>query len=219
MKRSPKLPRPKSRPRLGALLEGLKTLDRLWMRGLVPDDLEKHYFLTWFILCQGNILETARRLRIHRNTIQDHFFQYGYANKAVVLRHAWRRLAAAHPGRSFENLFHEFYQRQAKKPVLTRAEHTGLLHLWNAGFPRKVLPHHYLLWAVRHGKTREAISTRLSFSVRHQMRLFSQILNPRSRAGRWLEPLKPKPEEWYRPRYQARLRRAAARRAHRRRKK
>ncbi len=52
---------------------GFSTLNRLWKRGLFPEDLERHYFLHWFVIYKGNIIQTAKALDIHRNTIQGHF--------------------------------------------------------------------------------------------------------------------------------------------------
>ena len=46
------------------LLQGYKTLNQLWNRDLLPKDLERHYFLHWFVAYQGNIIQTAEALQL-----------------------------------------------------------------------------------------------------------------------------------------------------------
>jgi len=183
------------------LLKGLNSLGLLWKRGLLPDDLERHYMLYWFLRCHGNILETARTLKIHRNTIQGYFLRFKYANKAVKLRHAWQSLNDRFPRKSEPDRFRIFYRRFGRIPALTAAENQGLVALWDSGFPMKVLNAHYLLWASRSGKSRSWIESNLDFSNRHQLRIFGQIGKPKTREHFWLSPLKPSRDEWYLPRY------------------
>lgn len=183
------------------LTQGLNTLSRLWKRGLVPDDLERHYMLYWFIVSGGNILEAARRLDIHRNTIQGYFLRFKYSRKAVQLRHAWADLKSRFPRKSPAELFHMFYRRFGGRPSFGIPETKGLVSLWSAGFPMKVLNAHYLLWACREGKDRSWIESRLGFSNRHQLRIFGLIGRPRTRENFWLKPLSPQRDEWYLPRY------------------
>ncbi|HET9870709.1 MAG TPA: hypothetical protein VFR02_09475, partial [bacterium] len=94
--------------------EGLLVLNRLWQRGLFPADLEKHYFLHWFVIYGGNIIKTAAALKIHRNTIQGHFLKLGYSRRSVKLRHAWQKLGSAKG--PFESRFGAFYRKFAARP-------------------------------------------------------------------------------------------------------
>lgn len=184
-----------------SLKKGLAGLNRLWEKGLVPEDLERSYMLYWFLVCGGNILETARRLRIHRNTIQGYFLRFKYSRRAVLLRHEWGKLKEQNPDRSEADLFHAFYRRHGSKPVFRESETRSLVALWSAGFPMKVLKAHYLLWASRKGKSRSWIEGKLGFSNRHQLRIFGLIGKPGTRENFWLKELSPRPDEWYLPRY------------------
>jgi len=181
------------------LNRGLSTLNRLWKRGLHPEDLDRHYFLHWFVIYKGNIIQTAKALDIHRNTIQGHFLQLGYAKKSVRLRHAWQILEKTKG--PFEQKFHRFYQKHGLKPVLSTEENAALIGLWQEKFPFKTLTPHYLLWAIRVGKTKEWVQKELGYSYRHRARLISTLLSTKKRDGFWLASLKPKLEEIYSPRY------------------
>ncbi len=172
-------------------LNGLQTLNRLWVRGLLPQDLERHYFLHWFVVYEGNILKTAEALQIHRNTIQGHFLSLGYSKKTVRLRHAWQIIARQTLSRSFENKFFSFYNRFVINPRLSPRENKGLVNLWQIHFPYKTLTTHYLLWAQRAGKPKDWVINRLDYSFRHRARLLSQLVQPKTRDGYWLSPMCP----------------------------
>jgi hypothetical protein len=183
------------------LLQGYKTLNQLWNRDLLPKDLERHYFLHWFVAYQGNIIQTAEALQIHRNTIQGHFVQFGFSNKSVRLRHFWQMLLKKNKKTSFESNFLKFYDRFGGKTKFTPEENKRLIQLWQTRFSFKTLMAHYLLWALRTGKTKDWIQKKLNYSERHRIRLLTTILNPKTRDGFWLIPLKPAAEEIYSPRY------------------
>ena len=185
--------------------DGLLALNRLWRRGLFPHDLEKHYFLHWFVIYDGNIIKTAAALKIHRNTIQGHFLKLGYSRKSVKLRHAWQTLSQKQKG-SFEKRFYAFTRKFAARPHLSAQENQSLVGLWQTHFPYKILIHHYLLWAIRNKKTKTWIQSQLDYSYRHQTRILSQVGKPKSKAAFWLSPLKPQPLEIYSERYKSRLR-------------
>jgi hypothetical protein len=170
---------------------GLQTLNRLWSRGLLPQDFERHYFLHWFVMYEGNILKTAEALKIHRNTIQGHFLSLGYSKKSVRLRHAWQTIHRKSPRLSFENKFHFFYKRFVAKPRLSPKENKDLVGLWQIRFPYKTLPAHYFLWAQRKGKSKDWAIKKLDYSFRHRARLLSYLAQPKTRDGFWLSPLKP----------------------------
>jgi hypothetical protein len=193
-----KKPSSVSRPNL---VQGLKTLNRLWERGIFPQDLDRHYFLHWFVVYNGNIIQTAKALQIHRNTIQGHFLQLGYSKRSVRLRHGWQKLNEKMRNDPFEKKFHVFYKEFGKKPNLTPEESKNLVRLWKTKFSFKVLSPHYLLWALRAGKSKEWVQKKLDYSDRHRIRLLSTILKPKSRDGFWLAPLKPLAKEIYSSRY------------------
>lgn len=191
--------RPSSVPR-APWVKGLKILGRLWKRGLLPQDLDRHYFLHWFVVYKGNIIQTAKALQIHRNTIQGHFLQLGYSNKSVKLRHAWQKIEDA-SRLPFEKRFDRFYRQFGRKPVLSSEENAALVGLWQVKFPFKSLTPHYFLWAIRAGKSKEWVQRSSDYSYRHRARLLSPLLKPNTRDGFWLSPLKPKLQEIYSPRY------------------
>lgn len=182
-------------------MKGLSTLNRLWSRGLFPEDLERHYFLHWFVIYKGNIIQTAKALDIHRNTIQGHFLELGYSKKSVKLRHTWQQMDQKLKKSSFENKFHGFYNRFSGKPRFSPDENTALIGLWQAKFPFKTLTPHYLLWSIRSGKPKDWIEKKMGYSYRHKARLLSSIVKPKTRDGFWLSPLKPQLKEIYSPRY------------------
>jgi hypothetical protein len=196
--------KPQATPSTRKWRDGLLQLNQLWQRGFFPDDLEKHYFLHWFVVYKGNIIKTAEALKIHRNTIQGHFLKLGYSRKSVKLRHAWQGLTEKSKA-PFDKLFFVFYQKFAVKPRLSAEDNAKLIGLWQTRFPYKMLMHHYLLWALRNKKTKTWIQSQLGYSYRHQTRILSQIGQPKSKTSYWLSPLKPKPLEIYSERYKSRL--------------
>jgi len=167
----------------------------MWGRDLLPQDLERHYFLHWFVVYEGNILKTAEALKVHRNTIQGHFLSLGYSKKSVRLRHAWQTIQLHARPLSFENKFFTFYKRFGDKPRLNPKENKDLVGLWNIRFPYKTLAAHYLLWAQREGKSKDWAIKRLDYSFRHRARLLSQVVQNKTRDGFWLSPLKPSLDE------------------------
>ncbi len=182
-------------------IKGLSVLNRLWKRGLFPEDLDRHYFLHWFVVYKGNIIQTAKALDIHRNTIQGHFLELGYSKKSVQLRHAWQTMEEDSPKLPFERKFHLFYNRFSGKPRFSPDENVALIGLWRAKFPFKSLTPHYLLWAIRSGKPKDWVERKMGYSYRHKARLLSQIVKPKTRDGFWLSPLKPQISEIYSRRY------------------
>ncbi len=180
---------------------GLSILNRLWKRALFPEDLERHYFLHWFVVYKGNIIQTAKALQIHRNTIQGHFLDLGYSKKSVKLRHAWQKLNEKSPKTPFEKKFLSFYNRFGAKPRFSPDENAALVGLWQVKFPFKTLTPHYLLWSIRSHKPKDWIQKKMGYSYRHRARLLSHVLKPKSRDGFWLSPLKPQVQEIYSSRY------------------
>jgi hypothetical protein len=183
------------------LLQGFEILTRLWNRNLLPKDLERHYFLHWFVVYDGNIIKTAEALQIHRNTIQGHFLEFGFSKKSVRLRHSWQVLAEKNKKAIFESNFFKFSRQFGGKTKFTPEENKFLIKLWQTKFSFKTLTTHYLLWTIRTQKPKEWIQKKLGYSNRHRIRLLTSTLNPKTRDGFWLAPLKPCLQEIYTPRY------------------
>jgi hypothetical protein len=179
------------------LLEGYQTLNKLWDRGLVPSDLELHYFLHWFTLYEGNIVQASQGLQIHRNNMQGHFQQFGLSHKTSGLRRSWERLIEKNSDTAFELNFFQFYRRFNNKTQFTLEENHHLTTLWQSKFPLKTLLAHYALWAIRAGKPKDFFDIQLNYTARHRIRLLKGLLNSKVRDGFWLAPLNPRPEEIY----------------------
>lgn len=186
------------------LLKGFKVLDQLWNRNLLPEDLERHYFLYWFIVYKGNIIQTAKALQVHRNTIQWHFMKFGFANKAVLLRHSWQKMTKKNKKASFESGFLKFYDQFAGGIKLNREENKRLIALWQTQFSFKTLNAHYLLWALRAEKPKTWVQDKLNYSNRHRLRRLTAVLDPKTKDGFWMAPLKPLRNEIYGRSYIAR---------------
>jgi hypothetical protein len=184
------------------LKKGLEVLNRLWNRNLIPEDLERHYFLHWFVVYQGNIIRTAEALQLHRNTIQGYFLKFGFSKKSVRLRHSWRMAVGKNKKDSFDSDFLKFYHQFGGKIKFTREENKLLITLWKTRFSFKTLVTHYALWAVRIRKPTDWFQKKFDYSHRHYLRLLTSVLDPKSRDGFWLAILKPVPEEIYSLRYQ-----------------
>ena len=183
------------------LQRGFEALAQLWNRNFIPEDLERHYFLYWFVVCDGNIIKAARALQIHRNTIQWHFVNFGFGNKALVLRRFWKRLIAENKKASFESNFLKFQRQFNGEKKFTREENKILTSLWKTRFPFKTLAAHYLLWTLRAEKPKDWVLAKLDYSNRHRLRRLTSILDSGTRDGFWLESLKPNSKEIYSLRY------------------
>jgi len=180
-----------------ALLRGYAVLKRLWDRDMVPQDLELHYFLHWFVVCDGNIVQAAQELKVHRNTIENHFRKFGFSKKAVLLRNVFLMLEGGMKQTGFEDNFFNLYNRFNEKTKLSLFENKLLIQLWQTRFSIKTLNAHYLLWAVRAGKSKEWIHEKLDFSERNCLRVLGLALDTKKRDGFWLAPLKPSASEIY----------------------
>jgi hypothetical protein len=153
------------------------------------------------VIYKGNIIQTAKALDIHRNTIQGHFLDLGYSKRSVKLRHAWQMLVKGKTS-SFDKQFNRFYSKFGQKPKFSPSENTALVGLWQSKFPFKTLTPHYLLWSIRSKKPKDWIQKKLGYSYRHRARLLGQVILPKTRDGFWLSPLKPQLKEVYSRRYQ-----------------
>jgi hypothetical protein len=177
--------------------KAFETLDGIWSRGLLPYSLERHYFLYWFAVHQGDIEPMAEALEAHRNTIQFHFERFGFNEKSDLLRKNWRVLMEKKKSHSFEVKFLKFYQINEIKNQLRARENKTLIGLWQSGFSFQTIGAHYMLWALRNHRTKEWIQKKLGYSSHHCMRVLVTVLNPQTANGRWLAPLNPHPDEIY----------------------
>jgi hypothetical protein len=177
------------------LLEGYQTLNQLWDRSLFPKDLELHYFLHWFAVYQGNLIQAPRSLQIHHDDLQNHFRQFGFPRKTYGLRYFWDALVEKNKYASFEANFYEFFSRFNGETEFTPEENKRLIQLWQSRFPFKTLLAHYALWAVREHKPKDWVLKKMNYSRRDHLRLLGSLLNTKARDGFWLAPLNPSPEE------------------------
>jgi hypothetical protein len=178
-------------------LMGFGVLEKNWAKGSVPKDLERHYFLYWFALHSGDVDHIAETLEVHRNSIQFQFDRLGLSARSDALRKFWLILAQDPQKNSFESDFLKFLQMDAPQVLLASDENKVLIELWKSGFPFRALTAHYILWALRGGKSKLWIQKKVGFSSHHCMRILVSALDPRSENGRWLAPLKPMREEVY----------------------
>jgi HAMP domain-containing protein len=184
---------------------GLETLNAFWKAGYQPDDMERHFFLTWFALSEGRILQAVRDMGLHRNTFQNYLAKFRLARQTIRLRRLWQKLDDGKGAKTFNARMMAFYKKTTPKPAVTPAQNEALIGLWKTGFPSKMLMPHFVLWGIRVGKSREWLRKELDFSNRHLIRVLSRIAQPKSKDAFWLGPLKPKAVELYLPRYRSRL--------------
>src|SRR5665213_2971816 len=176
------------------LQQGCRTLNGLWHKGLLPDDMEVHFFLHWFSFYRGNISRAAQALQMHHNNLEGRFRRFGLQDGAFNLRHSWLRLAEKNRNESFESNFLKFYRQVRVKPKFTPEENSRLTALWQTGFPFKTLLAHYVLWAIRAGKPKTWVQSQLGYTDRNRRRYLTSVRNPTGN-GFWLAPFKPRPEE------------------------
>lgn len=184
---------------LGAVKSILAVLDRLWKKGMNPEDLDQHYFLFWFLLLNGNIVKAAKHMGVHRNTIQGWFKKFGFSNKSVQMRIGWAAFPKKGPGLDHKS-FYQFYSQKKLGPVLSEKDHMDLSRLWCQGFKLNSLTAHYMLWALRNGMTKRQLMKKFDLSYRHVARILALTLDPKSRVGKDLVALKPSRKEIYLPR-------------------
>jgi len=185
--------------------KGLETLNTFWKAGCFPDDMERHFFLTWFALSDGRILKAVREMKLHRNTFQNYLAKFRLARQTIRLRRLWQRLDDGKGAKTFDARMYAYYKKTTPKPSMTSEQNKALIGLWKTGFPSKLLMPHFVLWGIRSGKSREWLRKSLDFSNRHLIRVLSRIAQPKSRENFWLGPLAPKAIELYLPRYRSRL--------------
>ena len=181
---------------------GLEALNSFWKAGYRPDDLERHYFFTWFADSDGRILGAVRKMGIHRVTFQNYMEKMGLSRQTIRLRKVWQGLDDGKGKKSFNRRVLALYRKMKFKPNVTPAQNDALIGLWLSGFPNKMMMPLFILWAVRSGKDRKWISKELDFTVRHTIRVLPSIASIKTETAFWLSPLKPKVLEMYKPGYQ-----------------
>lgn len=179
------------------LLEGYRTLNKLWHKGLLPDNLKLHYFLHWFAFCGGKTGHAAQALQISRNGMEKHLERSGFQSQVFKLRRSWQGLMKKNKKASFESNFLRFYRQVGGKPKFTPEENNRLAALWQTGFPFKTLLAHYILWGTRARKPRPWVQSQLGYTNRNLRRYLTSIRDPKTGNGFWLAPLKPRPDEIY----------------------
>jgi hypothetical protein len=179
------------------LINGLKILDRLWTRGIVPAELRNHYFLTWLAYGNGNISRLSKTLGLNRNTLVLIFKQKLKKRYTFKLRVLWNEIRTEMPGRPFSLRLHQFYRRVFSFPRLSELENESMTNFWLMGVKQKDLLAHYFLWALRRGMNIKKMSKILGMSDRSVMRAREYALRPGSPAKRWLEPMKVKESDWF----------------------
>jgi hypothetical protein len=192
---SGKKTRPK--PTKKELFTGLKALNGLWTKGLLPWDLRKHFLLTWFAFANGNLIKASAFIGLDRCQILNQFIEEGVGGKTFKLRKIWAGIRSKDPQKDFNSSFFLFYRRIIKIPVYTPLENKDLIRLWLLGFPEQALRPHYVLWAFRQGLTRNEVCQRFGFTYRTLYRIRRSSIQKGSLANTWLFPLKPIRKEWY----------------------
>jgi len=181
----------------GNLEKGLAALESLWKRGVLPQNLMKHYLMTWLAYENGNVIRLSKTLGLNRNTVITRFNKKAGKRSTVRLRKSWERIGLAKP-RTFSERVYEFYRYEIKEPRLSKAESGGLTNLWLMGVPQRVLSSHYVLWSFRKGRGLVEISERLGKSKRTIHRFRAYAVRPGSPALKWLAPMKALKKEWFR---------------------
>jgi hypothetical protein len=172
------------------LQAGLKTLQGLWKKGFMPNDLRKHIFLTWFVFANGNVVRQSKITGWHRNSIIVLFQKERIGSKTFKFRNLWKKIKAKNQKRSFDSLFYLFYKKAVKTPSLTPSESKALVNLWLMGFPLKALRTHYVFCALEDGLTWERIARKLDVHPRTLSRIRFVASKRGSLAATWLYPLK-----------------------------
>lgn len=178
------------------LLRSLKCLNNLWQKGLKPEDLNKHYFLTWMAVTNGIIARQAKALHMHRNSIIGICGKIGLGTRTYRFRRIWLKVLKKAPNKPFHLQVHILYRKVVKTPSLKPIENRNLVRLWLMGFPLKVLLAHFVLWAFRKGYTRLETAKKLGTTRRTLNRLIVYGSTHKSSARIWFTPLKPRRKDW-----------------------
>ena len=179
------------------LIRGLKALDLLWKRGLLPWDLENHFLMTWLAYENGNVQRLSNTIGLHRNTLIFNFKEKIKKQSTFKLRTVWRKIQKKQAKRPFADHLFAFYHKVINRPRFTKTESEKLKNLWLMGIPRKVVLAHFISWSFRHGFNFEEVSKNLGTSGRsvHRYRIYATQKG--SQALKWLGPMKAKKTDWF----------------------
>lgn len=187
-------------------------LEMLWAKGVHPQTLQKHFYLTWLVFAKGNVLGLARLIREHRNTVILILRDWGIRSTYRV-RVFLKEMGDKHPkqplenmvgllyGRAFSGLEKPRHYRGFKKaysakinaslaPKLSRTQNSALVRLWLSGFPFRGLRVHYVFWATRKGWRLERISKTLGVSIRTLHRIRVGVLKYDRSSHQWFSKIK-----------------------------
>lgn len=178
-------------------IQGLKALGSLWNRGLLPNDLENHFFITWLAYVNGNVFSLSSTLGLHRNTLINIFKHKAKKSSTYKLRKIWLQINSAEKTDSFSERVFRFYHRVIKAPKFSRAENKALANLWLMGMTRKAIRSHFVFWFSRRGEDIKKTSKRMGLNYRTLRRYRAYAAGPNSPAAKWLKPLRPKKKDWY----------------------
>ena len=181
------------------LVKGLGVLDSLWSRSLFPDDLKKHYYLTWLAYWNGNLKQMAKTLDLDKRNLIWIFQQKLKQRSTFKLRLLWKAVEKQKENSPFNAKVHDFYKQVFKQPRFSKSESEGLSNLWLMGLKRKDTKSHFFIWFTRKGQWPHEIAKKFRTDVKTVRRFRAYALREGSPAQKWLEHLKLKREDWYLP--------------------
>lgn len=175
----------------GGLKKGLDILAALWHRGCLPKDLAAHRYCVLFAYNNGNVLGISRMSGEHRNSLIVHFKKLFRKRSTIWARKIWRGIQGKNPQMGFWKLSGVFRGKMGDKLRLSPSEHRRLGNLWLLGMPLRALRAHYVLWAIRVGKSKKELAARLGKSGRVVVRYRAEASKKNSPASKWLARMKP----------------------------
>ena len=179
------------------LVRGLATLGILWKRGLLPKDLNSHFYITWLAFENGNATRLAKVLNLHRNSLIFIFKNKLRKPSTYKLRKMWLKIGSSFKNKTFSDKVRIFHKKTIGNPRIFAKENRGLVNLWLMGMPRKVVLAHFISWSFRQGLNLEAVSKRLRTSGRSVHRYRSYAAQKGSPTLKWLGSMKVTRSEWF----------------------
>ncbi len=176
---------------------GLKTLEALWSRGIAPAQAKTHWFFTWYTLHNCNMRNASKVTRLHRNTLYSYFNTSLGLKSLIPFRRLWNKNMKVNPSEPFEGNFHQFWKNIRFKFDLSAIDNAALIGLWRTGFPARMLPPCFVLWALRNGKSRDYILNK--FEITHRNTIYYHFWNWRLKKSKtyyWLGPMNPTRRDW-----------------------
>lgn len=178
-------------------LKGLKVLEGIWKRGVQPEELERHFYVTWLGYCNGNVLQLSKKLGLHRNTLIYIIADKLKNSSTIRLRNIWKKLGTSKPRIAFTDRVFLFYKAIVKGPIISKIENEGLTNLWLMGVPLSVLAAHFVIRSFRQGMNVIRLAKSWNKSTRTIARVRTYALEPGSPENKWLKPLKIQRSEWF----------------------